>query len=391
MYPNRGLNIVRGEGVYLVDDQNTKYLDMMSAISVANLGYTNDRLKHALKSQIDNLIALHSSLPNPIRTEASNLLVQRVQKAGFDEITRVFWCNSGAESIEAALKLAMLHTGKQRFLFTKSGYHGKTLGALSGTSSGEGKYQKPFFHLLLNRTLVEYSHIEDLEANIDDSYAAFVLETIQGESGVIEPSSDYLKQAAELCHKHGVLLILDEIQAGLGRAGKFIAAEHYFSQDAAHKPDIICLAKSLAGGIPVGATLITEAIDASISKGIHTTTFGGNPLAMSGVKAVIEELNNDLLQQVEVNGKYFVNKLKELEAKFPDTLTAVRGVGLFIAIDVVDKALLFLQLLQKNAVIAAPTSGNTIRFLPPLIISKDEIDEGLEAIEKTLNVFSKLI
>ncbi|HLB60179.1 MAG TPA: aspartate aminotransferase family protein [Patescibacteria group bacterium] len=373
-YVNRQLTLVKGSGVFLFDEKGEKYLDLMSNYGVSIFGYGHPAITHALVRQLQKLATLHGSFANDLRAEASEKLVKRCGLA----YGQVYWSNSGAEAVEAALKFAVLATGKRKFIVCERGYHGKTLGALSATS-GE-KYKKPFEPLLWDFIRIPFNDPLALEKAIDSRTAGFIVEPIQGEGGVYVPDPDYLQRVRELCNDRKILLILDEIQTGTGRTGSFLA-----SQRGQVSADILCLGKGLAGGIPIGTTLVREEIAALIPKHIHTSTFGGNPLACAGVLVTLDLLNEKNLEHVRNTGKYFKEQLSLLRSGF---ISGVRGEGLLLGLAIKEKRNHVLKLLQESRILAIPSGEDVIRFLPPYIIQKEEIDTAINALQKIVRGLS---
>lgn len=369
-YANRGLVLEKGKGMYLYDQNNVKYLDLMSNYGVNIFGHSHPVIIKALSSQLNRLVTLHGSFINQVRAEASEMLIK---KCG-ENYESLYWSNSGAEAIEAALKFAVLTTGKKKFIACKHGYHGKTLGSLSATSGD--KYRKPFEPLLWQFSHVEYNNLNDLEKNINSDIAAFVVEPVQGEGGIIVPNNSYLKKVREICQKKGALLIIDEIQSGCGRTGAFLASEKIGVSS-----DILCLGKGLAGGIPVGATVVSKEIALKIPKGIHTSTFGGNPLACAGVVSVLNLLDKKRLLHIEAMGEYFISLLRKIKS---DNVVEVRGTGLMIGIEVRERRDDLLKRLQQNKVLAIPGGEGVVRFLPPFIIEKKEIKIAVSVLKEIL-------
>jgi acetylornithine/LysW-gamma-L-lysine aminotransferase len=370
-YPNRGLTIVSGNGAYLYDVSGVKYLDMMSNYGVNIFGYNNLKINEVLINQLQKLTNLHGSFTNDIRAQASEGLIK---KCGQDYF-QVYWSNSGAEAIEAALKFSILATGKKRFIACKRAYHGKTLGALSVTY-GE-KYRQPFEPLLWNFCHIEYNNVDQLEKVIDRNTAAFIIEPIQGDGGINIPDSGYLKKVREICDKNNTFLIFDEIQSGTGRTGKFLAS---FWDDVS--ADILCLGKGLAGGLPVGATIINKKVAYKIPKLSHTSTFGGNPLTCAGALTSINLLDDVLLNHVQTVGQYFLASLRKIKSRL---INDIRGKGLIIGIEVKDKRNDILKKLQENKILAIPASDNIVRFLPPYIIQKEHIVFVIQKLKKIFN------
>lgn len=373
-YVDRQITLVKGRGVFLFDEKGQKYLDLMSNYGVSIFGYNHPAIVKSLTTQLKLLTTLHGSFNNNVRAKASQSLSQRCG----EKYSQVYWSNSGAEAIEAALKFAILATGKRKFIVCDNGYHGKTLGALSATA-GE-KYKKPFKPLLWKFLTIPFDDIHALQNAINADTAGFIVEPIQGEGGIFMPKPGYLKEVQGICNKNGVLLIVDEIQTGVGRTGEFIATqkEKVFA-------DILCLGKGLAGGIPVGATIVNRQVASAIPKHIHTSTFGGNPLACAGVLTTLKLLNSKHLERITKTGGYFLEKLLILQSQY---ITQVRGSGLMLGLALKEnKRDWLLKLLQKEKILAIPAGENVVRFLPPYIIEKRHIDFAIEKLKK---IFSSL-
>ncbi len=373
-YVNRGLCLTHGAGAYLVSENGDRYLDLMSNYGVSVFGYGHPTLTATLSHQISTLTTLHNSFSNTTRAEASDALVKR---CGAD-YHQVYWSNSGAEAIEAALKFAVLTTKKKRFIVCDHGYHGKTLGALSATA-GE-KYKAPFQPLLWDFVQIPFNNLAALEQALNDQTAAFIVEPIQGEGGIHPPTTGYLTRVKELCAAKGALLILDEIQTGIGRTGTFLAS---------HKEqvigDIVCLGKGLAGGIPVGATVFNQRIADTITKHIHTSTFGGNPLACAGVLVTLSLLTDSQLERV----KTLEAEFKTWQARLASPLLSdTRGEGLMLGFVVKDKRNELLKALQNEHVLAIPAGEDVIRLLPPFILTDEDMAFGFNAFQNALKTFS---
>ena len=367
---NRGLTLVKGEGVYLYDENGNNYLDLMSNYGVNILGHSHPVVTKRLSDQLGKLTVLHGSFASDTRAEAAFQLVKRCG----GELLQVYFSNSGAEAVEAALKFAVLATGKKKFISASHGYHGKTLGALSATYGD--KYKKMFSPLLWDFEFVEHGNTESLEKAIGPDVAAFIVEPIQGEGGIYTPPSDYLQKVREMCDKHNILLILDEIQTGCGRTGTFLA-----SQKSKINYDIVCMGKGLAGGLPIGATLVSKEIAVKIPKQIHTSTFGGNPLACAGIIATLELLSEEMMAHVQEMGTYFISQLKTITSPL---VSDVRGQGLMIGLEMKDKRNEVLKALQIHNILAIPAGENVVRFLPPFIIQKKHIDEAIAVLNTIL-------
>ena len=371
-YPDRQLVLTKGDNVYLYDENNIKYLDMMSNYGVSIFGYGHKKIRSALNRQLNNLSTLHGSFNNNIRAEASKLLVQRCG----NQYEQVYWSNSGTEAIEAALKFAVMATGKKKFIVCEHAYHGKTLGALSATDGD--KYRHAYLPLLWDFVRIPFNDVKQLEKITDEQTAAFLVEPIQGEGGIIPPDNNYLNQVREICNKKNILLILDEIQSGTGRTGYFLA-----SQEQNIQADIVCLGKGLAGGIPIGATVVNSTVSVKITKNSHTSTLDGNPLACAGVIAILNLLDNKLLNHIKEIGSYFINSLKNIKS---DKIMQARGKGLMVGIVVAeDKRNRLLKLMQDHHILVISAGKDVVRFLPPYIIEKHHIDFVIKEINNILD------
>lgn len=374
-YVNRQLTLVRGAGAFLFDEEGSAYLDLMSNYGVNVFGYAHPTITTALVEQVKQLTTLHGSFSNDVRARASQQLVKRCGNG----YTHVYWSNSGAEAIEAALKFAVLATQKKRFIVCDHGYHGKTLGALSATS-GE-KYKKPFEPLLWEFVQIPFDDVEALERAITSDTAAFIVEPIQGEGGIYPPSETYLMRVRDICTRKQCLLIIDEIQTGVGRTGAFLA-----SQSAGIEADIVCLGKGLAGGIPVGATVVSAPIAAMIPKHIHTSTFGGNPLACAGVLATLSLLDDACLERVLRLGEVLLSALRTLSSPF---IKEVRGRGLMIGVVIAsEKRNALLKLLQDRRILVIPAGEDVVRLLPPFVLQDADIQQAVTAFQESLAVLA---
>lgn len=371
LYPRRGLIITHGKGMYVYDQNGEKYLDVMSNYGVNILGYDNKTINGAIIKQLNKIADLHGSFTSDIRVEAA----QKVIDICVIPNSQLYFSNSGTEAVEAALKFAVSATGKNSFISMNNSFHGKTLGSLSMMTGS--KYQKPFLPLLWNVKSVEFGNINQLKEAINSNIAGVILEPIQGEGGIHLPPSDYLKQVAAICRKNGALLILDEIQAGTGRTGTFLASE-----SAKITPNIICLGKGLAGGLPVGVTIVDVMVAQKIIRGIHSSTFGGNPLTCAGIVATLDYLKtHKVLKHVSEMGTYFINKLSDIKST---RIKAVRGKGLMIGVELDIPATPILKKMQDRGVLSIPGGDMVIRFLPPYIIEKKHVDEAVKVLAKAL-------
>ena len=372
LYPQRGLVIDKGQGVYLYDNTGKKYLDMMSNYGVNIFGHGNKLIVQAVINQLQKITNLHGSFTSVPRLEAAEKLLAVCQLPEY----QIYFSNSGTEAMEAALKFAVLATEKKKFLVMKNNYHGKTLGSLS-TMIGS-KYQKPFLPLLWQMVAVEYDNIEQVAMNLSGDFAAVVIEPIQGEGGIHVPGKDYLKSVHDLCQKKRILLIIDEIQSGAGRTGTFLASQAY-----GIKPDILALGKGIAGGLPVGATMVNKEVSQKIIRGIHSSTFGGNPLTCAGICVTLDHMiETDIFSHVTNMGDYFMDKLSKIQSTH---IRQVRGKGLMIGVELDLPITPILKKLQDNGILAIPGGEMVLRFLPPFIIEKKHIDETVRVFEKALS------
>ena len=365
----RDLVAVRGKGACLYDEADREYLDFAAGIAVASLGHCHPKLVAAIQQQAETLITCPNIMYNDVRSQLLKKLVEVTPSA----LTRAYLANSGAETIEAALKFARLHTGRTNFVSAMRGFHGRTMGAVSATYTP--KYREAFQPLIPGFDYVPYNKIEKLDAVVNDNTAAVLLELVQGEGGVNPIKAEYIAAVRKICSERGALLIIDEIQTGFCRTGKFFACEHFDLQ-----PDILCVAKAMGGGVPIGATLISDAI--KIEPGLHGTTFGGNPLACAAALAAIEVYQSDnLAQRAAELGAYF-----EAELKIEDLsqVRALRRMGLMIGIELKQKVQETLAKLLDAGIIALPAGPNVIRMLPPLIVEKEQIDRVVAVLREML-------
>ena len=322
LYQRFPVTIERGLGSHVWDVNGKEYIDCMGGYGVALVGHCNPRVVNALKAQLEKIITVHSSLYNKTREEFLESLIKIAPKG----LAQVHLNNSGTESIEAAIKFARKFTGKKGMIAMSGSYHGKSLGALSLTFSQ--KYRKSFSPLVEKVSFSPFGNIEKLRSVVDSDTGFIIIEPIQGESGIHVPPDGFLEQARKLCDEKGILLIFDEIQTGLGRTGKMWAAEHWNTT-----PDIMCLAKGIAGGVPMGATLVKPEILAVVSKGEHSSTFGGNPLSCAAGIATLQALTQDgLVENAEKMGCILHDGLEKLKEKH-SIIREIRGKGLMIGVE----------------------------------------------------------
>ncbi len=374
-YKRFPLVLTEGKGVYVYDDKGKKYLDFVAGIAVNSLGHAHEGLVCAIAKQAGSLI--HVS--NLYWTKPQLDLAKKLTDHSCFE--RVFFCNSGAEGIECALKLTrkyadMKQSGKTDILTMKNSFHGRTYGAI--TATGQEKYQAGLKPLLPGISHVEFNNFEALEKAVTDKTGAIFIEPIQGEGGINEADKAYLQKVRALCTEKGILLVFDEVQCGVGRAGALFA-----HQLTTVEPDICVIAKGLAGGVPIGACLTTNRIAEAFKPGDHASTFGGNPLATAAANVVIDELLGGLQDKVCATGKHLTQKLLALQAKCP-IIKEVRGKGLIQGIELTEAAGTYITKALENGLLLVASGEKVIRFVPPLIVSEEEIDMAMEILEKTL-------
>lgn len=366
-----------GENCHLYDTSNKKYIDFVGGIAVNALGYSSDKLKKAIANQADKMLHCSNLYYNEPQIELAQKLCDN---SCFD---KAFFCNSGAEANEAALKLAKIYAKKNKskdcfeIIAFKNSFHGRTTGALSLT--GQDKYQKNFTPLMDGVKFATYNDIDSLKNLVSKNTCAIVLEPIQGEGGIIPADIEFLKEVRNICDKNDIALIFDEVQCGIGRCGKLFAHQVY-----GINPDIIVLAKALAGGVPIGAMLAVEKFALAFEPGDHASTFGGNPLACAAANVVIDEiLNSDILDNVKNMSAYFVEKMNALKDKY-NFIKDVRGLGLMLGMEVGILPKDIVSLAYKEGLLLLSAGANVVRFVPPLVIDKVTADEGFKILDKVL-------
>ena len=380
-YDRHKILFTRGRGVYLWDSEGKRYLDFLSGIGVNALGHAHPAIQKVLKQQAGKLI--HTS--NLFYHEYQSELAKRLTKiSGLD---RAFFCNSGTEAWEGALKMARAyaqehnsngHKAKWRLLALENSFHGRTFGSLATT--GQAKYRRPFAPMMPGVNFVAFNDVADLKRQFDGSVCAICMETIQGEGGINPVSQEFFQLSRDLTTRSGALLLVDEIQSGLGRTGKYFAYQHY-----GITPDIVTVAKPLAAGLPLGALLTTDRVATGMHPGLHGTTFGGGPLACAVAIEFLRQLDG-LLGHVSKLGKYFLARLQDLQAKHP-SVKAVRGMGLMLAIDIdsADTAKAIVGKLLQQGILINRTHDTVLRFLPPYIIEKKHVDQVIRALDRALS------
>jgi acetylornithine/N-succinyldiaminopimelate aminotransferase len=367
-YRRFNLVIDHGNGAYVYDKNGKKYLDFITGIGCVPVGHANKEVTKAIISQSKKL--LHVS--NLYYTEQQVILAEKLAK--LSGLKKCFFCNSGAEANEAAIKLSKKITGKTEFVVCRQSFHGRTHASLAATWKKD--YKKPFSPLVEGFHFVEYNNAEAIEEAITKNTAAVMLEPIQGEAGIIVPEKSYLKKVAKICKRKKVLLILDEVQSGNGKTGRFFAYQH-----TSIKPDITTLAKGLANGIPIGICVSNY----EFGKGEHASTFGGNNLACAAANATIDFiLKNRLMNNASTTGNYFMKKLNELKNRNP-VIKEIRGMGLMIGMDIEGDAKKITEECLKRGLLINNATERTLRFLPPLTITKKEVDSAVKILESVLS------
>jgi len=368
-YGKRRAQIVKGRGTVVEDTAGKKYLDFTSGIAVVSLGHAHPAIVKAIQEQSEKLWHISNLFDIPGQEKVAQKLIADTH------FSYAFFCNSGAEANEAAIKLARKHTGKHHIISFEKSFHGRTFGAMSAT--GQGKVHNGFGPLVGKFTILPFNNVNALEAAIDDSVAAIMLEMIQGEGGVNSVSEEFAAALAKICEEKGILLIVDEVQTGIGRTGTRYAFEQTIL-----KPHIVTLAKGLGGGFPIGGMLGTAELYDTFGPGTHGTTFGGNPLAMSVAETVLDHVfDSAFLQNVQELSAYFVNQLK---VNLPSTYT-VQGQGLLLGIGCgTAEVAPYITAAEEKGLLLVGAGPNVIRLLPPLTVTKEEIDEAITILKTIL-------
>jgi acetylornithine/LysW-gamma-L-lysine aminotransferase len=373
VFAKRPVVITRGKGALVWDINGKEYVDCMGSYGVALLGHSHPKVVEAVCKQAEELISCHASLYNNKRTEFLQKLVSITPRG----LNKAFLSNSGAESVECAIKVARKYTGKPEIIAVMGGYHGKTMGALSAT--WDKKYREPFQPLVPEFKHVPPDNLEKLAEAITEKTAAVLLEPIRGEGGVRVPPDDFLPGVRELCDEKGVLLILDEVQTSFGRTGKLFGCEHW-----GVTPDVMCLAKPFAGGLPIGITVAKEPIMSSFKVGEHSSTFSGSPLVCAAGCAAIDVLVKEKLAGRAANlGAYFKEKLEGLQAKYK-IVKEVRGLGLMLGVELRYEVRSIILKTMERGVLILDAGRNVLRFLPPLVIEKEQIDKTIFVLDEVI-------
>ncbi|PGS53394.1 acetylornithine transaminase [Bacillus sp. AFS041924] len=373
-YHKKTINFLIGKGTYLFDDEHNKYLDFLSGIAVCNLGHCHPKVVNVLKEQVESIWHVSNLFTIKKQEELAEVLVKSF-KDGL-----VFFCNSGTEANEAAIKLAKKHTGKSHIISFKQSFHGRTFGSMAAT--GQSKVHEGYGEMLSGFTYVPYNDLNALQNEINENTGAIILEVIQGEGGVIVGNNDFFEGVQTLCEKHELLLIVDEVQTGVGRTGTMFAYEQ-----TPLNPDIITLAKGLGNGFPVGAMLGKNKLASTLSPGSHGSTFGGNYLAMATAFETINIINDHtFLNDVKDKGTYLFDKLTEVKNEFPQILE-IRGKGLMIGIELTLPVDQLVNQFLINGLIVGTAGANVLRLLPPLNVSFEEIDEAIQIMKQVLSAY----
>lgn len=374
-YTRPAMVLDKGEGMKVWDLEGKQYYDFIGGIAVNALGYSHPKLVQAIKNQAEKLI--HCS--NLFYSEPQIILAQMLVEISCGD--KVFFGNSGAEVNEGAIKIAVKYfkeqnEDKHKIIYMKNSFHGRTIGTLAAT--GKYKYQKDYLPLLPKFKQAIFNDLNSVKEAVDDQVAAIIVEPIQGEGGINIASKEFIEGLRELCNKKDMLLIFDEIQCGLGRTGKVFAYQYYNVE-----PDILTLAKSLGGGIPIGALIAKEKVASSFKPGDHGTTFGGNPVASAVAIANLKVLQEEnLITKCKEKGEYFKKKIEELKKKYPKFIKEARIIGLMVGLEIEKDGPEVVKKCLEKGVLINCTAGNVLRFLPPLIIKEKEIDYLIEVLDK---------
>lgn len=365
VYPKRDIVLVRGQGSRLWDADGKEYLDCGGGHGVVSLGHCNPAIVEAIRTQAERLITCPGTYYNDVKAR----LLEKLASVAPQGLDRAFLCNSGTEAIEGAIKFARMCTGRTKFVCAQRSFHGRTMGSLSATFNPD--YRKPFEPLVPGFDFVPYNNVDALSTAVTEETAAVMLEVVQGEGGVHIGTAEYLAGARQICTQRGALLIIDEIQSGFCRTGRMFASMH-----SGLSPDMMCVAKAIAGGLPMGAVLCSRGIEPQIGK--HGSTFGGNPLCCAAAIAAIDfMLEHRLDEQAAAKGAHLVERLRQAEIP---VVREVRGLGLMIGVELRTRARPYVQALLDRGLIVLPTGATVIRLLPPLVIEMAEIDEVVERL-----------
>ena len=370
VYPKRDVVLVRGQGARVWDDADREYIDCAAGHGVASLGHCHPKVAEAVAEQARRLLTCPGIFYNDVKAR----LLERLVGIAPGGLTRAYLCNSGAETIEAAIKFARFTTGKHELVCAMRGFHGRTMGALSATFTRE--YREPFVPVVEGFRFAPFNNFAKLEAQVGDDTAAVLLEVVQGEGGVNLGKAEFFSQVGELCRERGVLLVIDEVQTGFCRTGKMFACEHFGLE-----PDILCLAKAMAGGLPMGAVLCSDKVTPPVGR--HGSTFGGNPLACAASLAAIDAMVEERLDLAAAEKGAYLRE--RLEASDLPKVRELRQLGLMVGIELKEKSQPSLVRLMERGVLALPAGATVVRLLPPLTITHGELDTVAEALAEVLS------
>ena len=370
VYPKRDVVLVRGQGARVWDDAGREYIDCAAGHGVASLGHCHPKVAEAVAEQARRLLTCPGIFYNDVKAR----LLERLVGMAPGGLTRAYLCNSGAETIEAAIKFARFTTGKHELVCAMRGFHGRTMGALSATFTRE--YREPFVPVVEGFRFAPFNNFAKLEAQVGDDTAAVLLEVVQGEGGVNLGKAEFFSQVGELCRERGVLLVIDEVQTGFCRTGKMFACEHFGLE-----PDILCLAKAMAGGLPMGAVLCSDKVTPPVGR--HGSTFGGNPLACAASLAAIDAMVEERLDLAAAEKGAYLRE--RLEASDLPKVRELRQLGLMIGIELKEKSQPYLVRLMERGVLALPAGSTVVRLLPPLTITHADLDTVAEALTEVLS------
>ena len=370
-YGRRTIDFVKGNGAKVIDKSGEQYLDFTSGIGVCNLGHCHPKVVKAVEKQLRNIWHISNLFTNSLQEEVASLLTEETA------LDHVFFCNSGAEANEAALKLARKHTGKSLVVTCEQSFHGRTFGTMSAT--GQDKVKEGFGPLLPSFLHIPFNDIRALEEVMNEEVAAVMVEVIQGEGGVILADPSFLKEIEKLCNEYNALFIIDEVQTGIGRTGTLFAYEQM-----GIVPDIVTIAKALGNGIPVGAMIGRKELGSSFTAGSHGSTFGGNYIAMTAAKEVLQFIKEQsFFKEVQEKGEYVLKKLQE-ELRHVECVQNIRGKGLMIGIECKHEVANVIEQLEKSGLLVLKAGPNVIRLLPPLIVTNEELEQAVYMIKKVV-------
>jgi LysW-gamma-L-lysine/LysW-L-ornithine aminotransferase len=371
IFPKKPVDLVRGENSYLIAPDGSKYIDLGANYGVANIGHAHPHVTQAIQRQAAQLVHLQQTLYSPARAA----FLRELQKVLPKSTPRVFLSNSGTEAVEAALKWARAATGRRQVVAMRGSFHGRTLGAVSVTWKKE--YREPFEPLLPGASFTPFNDVAALEAAVTDQTGAVILEPVQGEGGVTPITTEFFRAARKTCDDHGALLIVDEIQTGLGRTGKTWAHQHHGVE-----PDMLLIGKSIAGGLPMGVTALREELAAKMPKAAHGNTFGGGPLVCAAATATLEVLQKErLAERAATEGVHALARIQKFKSNL---VREVRGQGLMLGLDLRLKPQPILEKMLQRQVLALPAGTTVLRLLPPLTIPRPVLDQGLDVVEQVL-------